>query len=47
LKSGVRVKEHQMTSEARDSVRILGSVGSAEGNGVVRMEDRLDADAWR
>jgi len=33
-----------MTSEARDSVRILGSLGSAEGSGVVRIEDRLDAD---
>lgn len=33
-----------MTGEAQKSVRILGSLGSAEGRGVVRMEDRFDAD---
>ncbi len=33
-----------MTSNARGSGRILGSLGSAEGKGVVRMEDRLDTD---
>ena len=33
-----------MTSETRGTDRILGSLGSAEGKGVVRMEDRFDTD---
>ena len=33
-----------MTSNARGGGRILGSLGSAEGKGIVRMEDRLDTD---
>jgi uncharacterized protein YndB with AHSA1/START domain len=33
-----------MTGEARGAARILGSLGSAEGKGVVRMEDRVDTD---
>ena len=33
-----------MTSNARGSGRILGSLRSAEGKGVVRMEDRFDTD---
>jgi uncharacterized protein YndB with AHSA1/START domain len=37
-------QENQMTSEAQGSVRILGSLGAADGKGVVRMEDRFDAD---
>ena len=42
-------KEHQMTSNAREGGRILGSLGSAEGKGIVRMEDRFDTgidDVW-
>jgi uncharacterized protein YndB with AHSA1/START domain len=38
-----------MTSNARPGERILGSLGSAEGKGIVRMEDRLDThidDVW-
>ena len=38
-----------MTSNARVDGRILGSLLSAEGNGIVRIEDRLDAhvgDVW-
>jgi uncharacterized protein YndB with AHSA1/START domain len=38
-----------MTSNARGSVRILGSLRSAGGKGVVRMEDRFDTgidDLW-
>jgi uncharacterized protein YndB with AHSA1/START domain len=38
-----------MTGNARTSNRILGTLRSADGKGVVRMEDRLDAgidDAW-
>jgi uncharacterized protein YndB with AHSA1/START domain len=31
-----------MTSNAREGGRILGSLGSAEGKGIVRMEDRVD-----
>jgi uncharacterized protein YndB with AHSA1/START domain len=33
-----------MTSNARGSNRILGSLRSADGKGVVRMEDRYDTD---
>ena len=33
-----------MTSNARRGSRILGSLGSAEGKGIVRMEDRFDTD---
>ena len=33
-----------MTSSARGSGRILGSLRSADGKGVVRMEDRFDTD---
>jgi uncharacterized protein YndB with AHSA1/START domain len=33
-----------MTSNARPATRILGSLRSAEGNGVVRIEDRYDTD---
>jgi uncharacterized protein YndB with AHSA1/START domain len=33
-----------MTSNARGSRRILGSLRSAEGKGVVRMQDRFDTD---
>jgi uncharacterized protein YndB with AHSA1/START domain len=33
-----------MTSNARPGPRILGSLRSADGKGVVRMEDRFDAD---
>ena len=38
-----------MTSNAREGGRILGSLQSAEGKGIVRMEDRFDAgidDVW-
>src|SRR6478752_6220623 len=40
----LRTKEHQMTSNAPGGGRILGSLGSAEGKGIVRMEDRFDRD---
>src|SRR6478752_4671902 len=33
-----------MRSNARASERILGSLGSADGKGVVRIEDRFDTD---
>jgi uncharacterized protein YndB with AHSA1/START domain len=39
------MKEHQMTSNARGVSRILGSLGSADGKGIVRMEDRFDTNA--
>src|SRR5215472_4149928 len=44
-----RTKEHQMTSNARPGTRILGSLRSADGHGVVRIEDRYDTgidDLW-
>src|SRR6266700_601353 len=39
-----RTKERQMTSSERAGTRILGSLRSAEGKGVVRMQDRYDTD---
>ena len=33
-----------MTGNARPGIRILGSLRSADGKGVVRMEDRFDTD---
>ena len=33
-----------MTSDARPGARILGSLRSADGKGIVRMEDRYDTD---
>src|SRR6266496_2942124 len=39
-----RTKEHQMTSNARPGSRILGSLRSADGAGVVRIEDRYETD---
>ena len=33
-----------MTSNARPGTRILGSLRSADGTGVVRIEDRYDTD---
>src|SRR5215471_6477658 len=44
-----RTKEHQMTSNARPGTRILGSLRSADGAGVVRIEERYDTgidDLW-
>src|SRR5437016_13368424 len=44
-----RTKEHQMTSNARPGTRILGSLRSQDGAGVVRIEDRYDTnidDLW-
>jgi uncharacterized protein YndB with AHSA1/START domain len=38
------MKEHQMTSNEGAGTRIIGSLGSADGKGVVRMEDRFDTD---
>ncbi len=38
-----------MTSEASGVARVLGSLGSADGKGVVRLQERLDAeidDVW-
>jgi len=33
-----------MNVDARGRERLLGTLGSADGKGVVRMEDRFDAD---
>lgn len=33
-----------MTNDARSAIRILGSLRSDDGSGVVRMEDRFDTD---
>src|SRR5271165_395697 len=44
-----RTKEHQMTSNARPGNRIVGSLRTADGKGVVRMQDRFDTgidDLW-
>src|SRR5258708_17293160 len=39
-----RTKEHQMTSNDRAGIRILGRLRSADGRGVARIEDRYDTD---
>jgi uncharacterized protein YndB with AHSA1/START domain len=39
-----RTKERQMTSNAGSGPRLLGSLGTADGKGVVRMEDRINSD---
>jgi uncharacterized protein YndB with AHSA1/START domain len=42
-------RDNYVTSEAHGSARILGSLRSEDGKGVVRMEDRFDAgiaDVW-
>src|ERR1700693_1828926 len=44
-----RTKEHQMTDNARPGTRILGSLRSADGAGVVRIDERYDTgidDLW-
>ena len=37
-------EDHQMTSNAPAGDRLLGNLRSAEGKGVVRIEDRFDTD---
>src|SRR3954453_10901205 len=39
-----RTKERQMTENAPGGRRILGSLRTADGEGIVRMEDRFDTD---
>jgi uncharacterized protein YndB with AHSA1/START domain len=39
-----RAKELQMTSNEHAGTRLLGTLGTADGKGVVRVSDRLDAD---
>src|SRR5215471_17903165 len=39
-----RTKEHQMTGNPRSDSRLLGSLRSEDGKGIVRMEDRFDTD---
>src|SRR6476659_3060365 len=44
-----RTKEQQMSGKASSDTRILGSLRSADGVGVVRIEDRYDTnidDLW-
>jgi uncharacterized protein YndB with AHSA1/START domain len=44
-----RTKEHDVTGDSSKDARLLGSLGSADGKGVVRMADRIDApvgDVW-
>jgi uncharacterized protein YndB with AHSA1/START domain len=40
----MRAKEHQMTGNPHPDTRILGSLRSADGTGVVRIEDRYHTD---
>jgi len=42
--SETRAKERLMSSEDRGAARILGTLGTAGGKGVVRMENRVDTD---
>ena len=37
-------KEHQMTGNEQADPRILGSLRAADGDGIVRVEDRFDTD---
>src|ERR1700747_623988 len=39
-----RTKEHQMTSNAAAGNRIVGTLRTGDGKGVVRMEDRFGTD---
>src|SRR6186997_107891 len=39
-----RTKEHHMTSNAAAGDRIVGTLRTGDGKGVVRMEDRFDTD---
>src|SRR5947199_10845130 len=39
-----RTKEHHMTSNAAAGNRIVGTLRTGDGKGVVRMEDRFDTD---
>src|SRR5258707_4422860 len=39
-----QTKEHLMTSNARSDSRLLGSLRSEDGKGIVRMEDRFNTD---
>src|SRR5256885_17059299 len=39
-----RTKEHHMTSNAAAGNRIVGTLRTQDGKGVVRMEDRFDTD---
>jgi hypothetical protein len=40
----MRAKEHQMTSNTGPGPRILGSLQSAAGKGIVHIEDRFETD---
>jgi uncharacterized protein YndB with AHSA1/START domain len=44
LRSRLQTKEQEMTGNAPGGGRILGSLRSADGKGVVRIEDRYDTD---
>jgi Activator of Hsp90 ATPase homolog 1-like protein len=37
-------KGYEMTGDASTGARLLGTLGTADGKGVVRVEDRFDAD---
>src|ERR1044072_7298183 len=39
-----RAKEHHMTGNAAAGDRIVGTLRTGDGKGVVRMEDRFDTD---
>src|SRR5450432_1531596 len=48
-KTRTKAKEHQMSSNDRAGHRILGRLRSADGKGIVRMQDRYDTgidDLW-
>jgi uncharacterized protein YndB with AHSA1/START domain len=39
-----RAKEHQMTGKEHAGARILGTLGTEDGKGVVRVQDRFETD---
>ena len=44
IKGSEFTKGYEMTGDASTGARLLGTLGTADGKGVVRVEDRFDAD---
>lgn len=44
IKGSEFTKGYEMTGDASTGARLLGTLGAADGKGVVRVEDRFDAD---
>ena len=44
IKGSEFTKGYEMTGDASTGARLLGTLGTADGKGVVRVKDRFDAD---